>query len=326
MHNNEVNRLADDALVKGLAFLVHALKVPLHRGKVGSDLHGVSKHGLKYTIDSDHVPFQQKVLLKDSGGRIQRFTAPSVEAVNKQLKTMGLSVEDPDIRLLEVMSEAPDIYFKIGFDRSMFPGVVKTAYHFVACQGAGVSAAVSTKVLATLANPDDCADISFPLVARDPQQDHGHELVAYPAGSDTIVTVELFGIYRFAVLLAAVTLPHAVRCYQDVGTGALTVEPVKAKPPSLTRAQGPALDEIREGIAVRLRATFQYVRQRDALKVLELAGMRAFALACKEYRPSQERFLTLLEQELHLSTSKQDLITYLMDLARRLPPMPAPPY
>lgn len=219
-HNQLVAKRCDAPLCAQLALFVHSLKVVKARGEDGVPMTGSTADGERYTIDRNHRPAPtMNILERDVNGRPVKARAPTMEAAEKLMKSMGIAAGDPNVIVEKQRVTGPTIQFapELG-GADGFRGILKIAYEYVR----GFLEAQPVEV------GDDEPTRNAIIGDRDPAEfvrwlpyEHlpsgeaaffSHRLCAWQSGDEVLVIVELFNTMPFVVRLPGLRLPRAA-CY-----------------------------------------------------------------------------------------------------------------
>ena len=217
-HNQLAGRAADEGLIEELRSCVHLLGVKRQRGR-GSAMYGVADDGerIKFTPQGRPVRRRLEVLDKTPSRKILR--ARGALATLDSLKARG-ALADQNGRVIAYVEKAPPITISTHIGSDAEKAALKIALHFVAGFVTDVDLEVSNELwpyitgdkiaggryVRTLTLEGRFFPSSWP-----PK----HVVAVYPAGEQTFVTVLLFGLYGFNVLLP-IAAPAALRYVQNL--------------------------------------------------------------------------------------------------------------
>jgi hypothetical protein len=209
-HNNLIGNRCDAPMNAQYAPFVSMLGVSRSRGTKGAAFTGRSDSGERLVVGPGfHV--RRERLLED----VRKGPSGKIKYAKGDLRKLDDLVaenafEDPTKPVIAVLERPPIVNFEIEVARDVERGVLKTALHFVAGFITDVDRDVAQAMLPYILG-DELAG-GFYVRTLSLEQKYvpeswppRHDLRTYPEGSETFVTVLLFGVHGFQVKLPVAT-------------------------------------------------------------------------------------------------------------------------
>lgn len=209
-HNSLLNVAADEPMIVEFQPLANMLKIKRQRGPHGSEFRGRTDAGERVTVGRDgHVRRFKliEITKKGESGKLS-FAKGDLTALERLRKTGAF--EDPTSPILATVERPPIVNFAVAVSDEVWPGVLKIAFHFLASFSTDVDLETATAILPYLTGEQVAGGEyvrTMPLNGEifPESWPPRHEIRSYPDGTQTFVTILLFGLYGFQVRLPIAT-------------------------------------------------------------------------------------------------------------------------
>jgi hypothetical protein len=217
-HHNNASK-ADDYLATWFAPLVHLLYIPRHDGSRGTEYVAKAADGTLQRVTADGNIIEKKPRLdKNDQGKIIRAVGDlaHIEHIRKQ----HMNAFATEMPVIAVPGIPPAVQVNLGLNDSAHAGVIKMAYHFVAGFLADVVIPEDVRNAIETGDPPPPGKylrmVPYATSGFGEAEPLRHEVTAYPAGDDTLVTLYLFSLLPVVVKLPGVSVPRALRYIQKL--------------------------------------------------------------------------------------------------------------
>ena len=298
------------------------LDVKRQGSTASSSFRATTDAGEVVPVGPDGKVGRKSLVVQERGrsGRIKRATG-SLEKLDELLGTGALPTGGKNF-LIAVMEKSPPVNFSIGQVKTMEPGVLKIALHFIVGFVRDVDRATAMALLPfVLGRPGSDAGGEYVRTwGYDPEIFPGfwppsHQVTCYPSDDGhTYVTVMLFGVYAYVTRLPIQTTITLRYLQPLVGPRHPILEYVEQKAIDWGARLTPKDDKFMPEVNRRLDAVRQFI----TLRVLREQCRRAAQRAKAKANPQQDDFLEKYRSELQMEAFDSDIIHDLMIEGMRL--------